>query len=488
MSLQIYNSMTQKKEAFAPLAPPTVKMYVCGPTVYGLLHVGNFRGPIVMNFVRNWLEALGYQVTYHANFTDVDDKIIDRANKDKVPAQELAEKYIGEYRADYKRLGLRPHDLNPKVTESMDEIVEMIGELIKKDKAYVAGADVNYSIRSFKEYGKLSHRNPDDMLTAVRIERDEKKKDPLDFALWKAAKPGEPSWPSPWGPGRPGWHIECSAMIHKNLGETIDIHGGGMDLIFPHHENEIAQSEGCTGKVFVKTWMHWNMINFSGAKMSKSVGNIVTGREFMEQYTPEVLKYMTLAVHYRSTLDLSDDSVDLAVSGLARIYSALACADSVLASAKAANVAAAENSDVKKAADEAWTKAKESFNDDFNTAEAMARLFEVVRVFNSKVKRGQKATPPLAANARDFKEFIGKFAQLMAIFQESPEAYLRSLDDRLLKRQGLERAAVDAKVAERKKARDAKDFKRSDELRDELVKLGISVADTPEGSFWEVAK
>lgn len=486
MSLKIFNSLTQKKEVFEPLEPGKVKMYVCGPTVYGLLHVGNFRGPIVSHFMRNWLEALGYQVTYHCNFTDVDDKIINRAHEENLSPEEVAEKYIAAYREDYARLGLRPPDKTPRVTETMDEIVEMIEGLIEKQKAYPTNGDVNYSIRSFAEYGKLSHRNPDDMLTAVRIERDEKKKDPLDFALWKSAKPEEPHWPSPWGEGRPGWHIECSAMIRKHLGETIDIHGGGMDLIFPHHENEIAQSEGLTGKTFARYWVHWNMINIGGAKMSKSLGNIRTGRDFMDQYTSEVLKFMTLSAHYRSPLDLSEEAIHQAIAGLARIYSALALAESVLARANGMEPAPA--SELQKVAEEAWTRATNSFNDDFNTAEALARLFEVVRFFNSKLKRGQKVTPQTLALARDFKEFVGRFGKLMALFQESAEEFLRKLDDRLLEKKNLKREVIDQMVAERSRARAAKDFKRSDELRDELNRMGISVADTAEGSFWEVTK
>lgn len=491
MALVVYDSLTQKKTEFVPLNPPDVKIYVCGPTVYDLLHVGNFRGPIVFNFIRNWLESHKYKVTYHCNFTDVDDKIIDRAQKDSVSPLDLAEKYIGEYKTDYARLGLKPQDLNPKVTESMPEIISMIETLIQNQKAYQVGSDVNFSIRSFSEYGKLSHRNPDDMKTAVRIDKDERKKDPLDFALWKSAKPGEPSWKSPWGEGRPGWHIECSAMIQKNLGETIDIHGGGLDLVFPHHENEIAQSEGATGKPFVKYWLHWNMINFGGAKMSKSLGNIRTGRGFMEQYTAEVLKYMMLTVHYRSTLDLSEESVHQSLAGLARIYSALALADSILeirTASGGASVGLSATSPISEACNSAWTRATEAFDDDFNTAEALARLFEIVRLFNSKVRHGQKMTPETVAIARDFKEFTSRFGRLMSIFLEKPSDYLRALDDKLLEHMGVARAVVDAKVSERAQARNAKDWKKSDEIRDELTKWGISVFDSATGSLWEVTK
>lgn len=482
MSLVVYNTQCRDKETFAPFDSKHVKMYCCGPTVYDLLHVGNFRGAIFYNFVRNWLEHLGYKVTFVYNYTDVDDKIINRARKDGVSSTEIAEKYIREFRADFDRLKLRPHDLNPKVTDSMGEIVQMVGELIQKGKAYQADGDVLYSIRAFDGYGKLSNRNPDDLQAGVRIERDEKKKDPLDFALWKAAKTGEPAWTSPWGEGRPGWHIECSAMIRKHLGDQIDIHGGGMDLVFPHHENEIAQSEGCTGKPFVKYWLHNNMINFGGAKMSKSLGNIRSGRDFMDEYDPEIFKFMIMSVHYRSISDLSEEAVHQAIRGLARIYSALALADSLVTSETTEDVGFG------KICAEAWTGIEKSINDDFNTPEAFARVFEVIRQFNAQVKRGMKANPSVSGKALALLVFVKRFGAMMSLFQEAPGEFLHRLDDMLLKKMKVEREAVDGLVAERARARMAKDFARSDELRKQLADLGIAVADLPEGSFWEVAK
>lgn len=498
--LVIYDSLEQKKRPFLPIRPPFVKMYVCGPTVYGLLHVGNFRGPVIMNFVRNWLEKKGFQVEYHSNFTDVDDKIIERAQRENQSAQEVAEHFVREYVVDHDRLKLRDPDKRPKVTESMEDIIAMVEGLIAKGHAYAVDGDVQFSIRSFADYGKLTHRKPEDMLTAVRIEKDPRKKDPLDFALWKAAKPGEPSWPSPWGNGRPGWHIECSAMIQKHLGETIDIHGGGMDLQFPHHENEIAQSEGFSGHTFVKYWMHWNLINFGGSKMSKSLGNIVPGRDFMDQYTPEVLKFMTLGVHYRSPLDLSEDAIHLAISGLARIYSALALAEEILASSGSASLASSASaslavsperlfgSSIAENCNKAWAEASAAIDDDFNTPEAFARLFEIVRQFNGKVKRGAKVPVDAVAIATDFKTYVQQYGRLMSLFQESPAKFLRELDDHLLERLKLSRAVVDAKVTERRSARDAKDFARADALRAELTQMGIAVSDTPTGTFWEVSK
>lgn len=483
MALQIYNTESRKLEKFEPLEAGKVRMYACGPTVYDFLHVGNFRGPVFFNLVRNWLEHLGYKVEYALNFTDIDDKIITRANEKGIDSQELAENYIKEYKADFASLGLRPHDHNPKVTESLDEIRDIVTRLIESKKAYVSGGDVLYSIASFPEYGKLSGRNVDDLMAGARVEVDEKKQNPLDFALWKGAKPGEPSWPSPWGPGRPGWHIECSAMVEKVFGDQIDIHGGGTDLIFPHHENEIAQSEGCTGKHYVKYWMHWNMLNFGNQKMSKSLGNFVTMREFLGRYNAEIYKWMILSVHYRSPSDFSDEAVDRAVSNLARIYSAMAVAESLLAGQKVA-----PDTGFEKITQDAWAKVTESLNDDFGTPNAVASLFEIVRQFNNQVKRGIKANPAVLGKAQAFIDFVHRFGKTMAMFQEPADGFLLKLDNMLLEKMKIQRADVDAVVAERSEARANKDFAKSDELRKKLTDMGISVSDTPEGSFWEVTK
>lgn len=485
MSLKIHNSLSKKLEEFIPLDPKHVKMYVCGPTVYNFLHVGNFRGVVVFNLVRNWLEYLGYSVSYALNFTDVDDKIIHRAQELGMTPGELSEKYIAEYKKDFSTLKLRPHDFNPKVTETMSEITEMVQSLIKNGKAYETHGDVMYSIESFSEYGKLSGRHTEELQAGARVDVDDKKRSPLDFALWKAAKPGEISWPSPWGPGRPGWHIECSAMIQKIYGEQIDIHGGGMDLIFPHHENEIAQSEGCSGKHFVKYWMHNNMLNFGGQKMSKSLGNIVTLREFLETNSAEVYKWMILSVHYRTMSDFSDAAIDRAVSGLARVYSAMALADSYLMGDSSEIL---PEPSFQKVADEAWSKIEAALNDDFGTPEAFAVLFEVVRQFNSQLRRGLKVSPVLQGKAKVFMSLVRKFGSLMSLFQEPAQDFLIQLDDLLLKKMNLQRSEIDALVAERSQARLSKDFAKSDELRGKLNAMGIAVSDTTEGSFWEVAK
>ncbi len=489
MAQHIYNTLTQKKEEFVPLVPGKVSMYVCGPTVYGLLHVGNFRGPIFFNLVRNWLEKNGLKVDFAYNYTDVDDKIIERAKQEGVSAEQIAEKYIAEFETDFKSLGLRAHTYNPKVTDTIAPIVTIVEELIAKDKAYVAAdGEVLYSVRGFREYGKLSRKNIDDLESGARVVIDKKKRDPLDFALWKPAKPGEPHWPSPWCDGRPGWHIECSAMVKNIFGDTIDIHGGGSDLIFPHHENEIAQSEGASAKPFARVWMHNNMLTFGGGKMSKSQGNIMTARDFVAKYDAEILKFMLLTVQYRSLCDFSDQAVQTAISGLGRIYSALALADKTIAAA--GGIAAGEKAG--KAFEEVLAKASSdsvaALNDDFNTPELFAAIYALMKAFNTAIRAGMKVTPEALATAVKFKAWILEQGTLMAMFQHAAADYLTSLDDRLLEEKGLLRADVDALVADRAAVRKAKDFKRSDELRDALLANGIAVSDTAQGSHWEVAK
>jgi cysteinyl-tRNA synthetase len=489
VSLRIYNTQTHKKEDFVPLKAGEVKMYVCGPTVYGLLHVGNFRGPVFFNLVRNWLERVGYKVEYAYNFTDVDDRIINKANEEGKASEEIAERYIEEWKTDFSSLKLRKHEYNPKVTDAMDTIIEMVNELIKRDKAYAVDGEVLYAVRSFDGYGKLSGKNLDDLLAGARVEVDKKKRDPMDFALWKPAKPGEPKWKAPWSEGRPGWHIECSAMIHKIFGETIDIHGGGVDLVFPHHENEIAQSEGASGKPFVRYWMHNNMLTLGDKKMSKSLGNIMSTRSFVEKYNGEILKYILLSIHYRSLAPFTDQALSFAIQGLAKVYSAMSLAEKTLEAANAAGVVSTTPSKgfVQALAD--TNKAvTEALNDDFNTPEFFAAMLALIRAFNSQIRVGLKVTPEIVATAKAFHEWILDYGSLMSLFQEKPSEYLRLLDDMMLAEKGLERAAIDAIVAKRIEARGVKDFKRSDELRDELVAMGIAIQDSPQGTFWEVAK
>ncbi len=485
MALQIYNSQAQKKEEFKPLKEGEVSMYVCGPTVYDYLHVGNFRGAIFFNLVRNWLEKKGYKVKYVYNYTDVDDRILNRAKEEGVESSVISERYIKEFEKDYNDLRLRPHSANPRVSEHMDDITDFVKELVEKNKAYVIDGDVYYDVKAFENYGKLSHKNLDDMEAGFRIEVDSRKKHPADFALWKSAKPGEASWPSPWGQGRPGWHIECSAMIRALLGDSIDIHGGGMDLIFPHHENEVAQSEGCSGKQFVRYWMHNNMFQFGNQKMSKSVGNTIKGRDFISKYNAEILKFMTLSAHYRSQVDLSDEQVEHSISGLARIYSAMAWAE---ANFRKNSALAPAPATFQKTLQEADDRIAEALDDDFNTAEVMARIFEVIRQFNTLCRVAGKLSDEKIAACDAFYHWINSKGKVMALFQESPSQYLQKLDDMLLEKKNLSRSEIDKKVTERSQARANKDYALSDKLRGELTELGIQIRDTAEGTEWEVNK
>lgn len=488
MSLRIYNTLTKNKETFKSREPGHVRMYVCGPTVYNFLHVGNFRGPVVFNMLRNWLERSGYKVEYALNFTDIDDRILDRAAKEGCSPHDISERFIAEYKTDFQSLGLKKHEYNPKVTDSLDSIEDMIQKLLDRKKAYNVQGDIYYQVDQFPNYGKLSGRHLEDMLAGTRVETIETKKAPMDFALWKKAKPTETSWPSRWGSGRPGWHIECSAMIEKIFGGEVDIHGGGIDLVFPHHENEIAQSEGATDKKFVGYWMHVNMLNFGGQKMSKSLGNIVSLRDFAKQYPVELYKWLILSSHYRSVLDFGDESLERAMKSLARIYSALSLAEILAASS--AEVTDIEN----KRAQEvlglktATSKVEESLNDDLNTPEVWAQLFEVVRIFNSKVKRGMKVTPAAKALGMAFKSWVQNWGSLMSLFQLSAHEFLTEMDNLLLVKKELTRGQVDELVEQRTQARLAKDFAKSDELRLKLDQMGISVMDSPEGTYWEVLK
>lgn len=485
MGLQIYNTLVKDKVEFKPLKEGEVSIYVCGPTVYDFLHVGNFRGPVFFNLVRNWLEKKGFKVKYVSNFTDIDDKILNRSLKENVDSLVISERYIGEYKTDFQNLGLRAHDLNPKVTEHLGDIEEMIAKLIENGKAYEVDGEVLYAVRSFSDYGKLSRRDIDDMRTGTRVEPGEKKRDVLDFALWKPAKPGEQSWPSRWGAGRPGWHIECSAMVKAIFGDTIDIHGGGMDLIFPHHENEVAQSEGATGKPFVRHWMHWNMINFGDRKMSKSVGNVRTAREFLKQYNAEIYKFMILSVHYRSISDFSDQGIERAIAGLARAYSAMAHAERLLAGA------VLEGGKVAPALSDTMAKGLEklglALDDDFNTPEAFAEVFNVIRAYNATVKLG-KPNADAFANAKAFLAWMRETGVLFSLYQQPAVQFLTTLDDMLLEQKGLKRPEIEQRVQARWAAKQAKDFATSDKLRDELAALGISISDTAEGTRWEVTK
>ena len=382
--LKIHDTAQRKKVDFTPLNPPAVKMYCCGPTVYDLLHIGNFRGAVFYNFIRNWLEFSGYRVEYVYNFTDVDNKILNRSKEQGIEPGILASQYIEEFKKDYQSLGLALPSHTPKATETMGEIIQLVNSLIQKEQAYEIDGDVFYSVKSFPSYGSLSGRNTDELLVGARVEVNSKKKNPLDFALWKKTKPEEKwFWKSPWGPGRPGWHIECTAMIHKYLGQEIDIHGGGTDLIFPHHENETAQSEGLSGKSYVRYWIHNNMIALGGDKMSKSLGNLITMREFLKKYPGEVFKYLMLSSHYRSIVNFSGKTTQQALASLARLYSGLAKAREIAKE----NERQTPHSPFRKTLKKTEEEITAAFNDDFATPKAMASFFSLLKDFDEILRK-----------------------------------------------------------------------------------------------------
>ncbi len=485
MSFTIYNTLSKQKELFKPIEEGKVKLYLCGPTVYGLLHIGNFRGPIFFNFARNWMEHIGYDVTFVYNYTDVDDKIINKAIEEGVEASEVSERYIAAFQEDYKRLGLRPHDHNPKVTEYMDEIVEYVQKLISEKKAYEVDGEVFYDIDSYNTYGQLSGMKLDELNAGQRVEVDERKKNPGDFVLWKPAKEGEPSWSSPWGEGRPGWHIECSAMIKSILGNSIDIHGGGIDLIFPHHENERAQGEGCTGCKYVNYWMHNNFINMKGEKMSKSLGNIIPARTFMDEYHPEVFKFLVLSSHYRSVLNVSDDKIEQTFSGLVRVYRALKVANDIVSNFET-NDSAKVNKKFAESLKSLDKKIEKSVNDDFGTGELIASIYEAVRAFNTLGLEKKKKDVNSVPTANAFKEWVHKYGKLTALFDEDPAKVLSEINTILLKKKNIEASFVEELLAKRSQAREDKDWESADKVRDELHALGIDFQDTANGVEWSV--
>ena len=484
--LKIYDTGEGKKKVFVPLEAPRVRMYCCGPTVYDFLHIGNFRGAVFFNFLRNWLEFSGYKVDYIYNFTDIDDKILNRAAKEKVPPREISEKYIKEFKKDYEDLKLKPQTKNPKATETVSEIIDLIKKLIQEGKAYESNGDVFFSVKSFPDYGYLSGQKTEELLAGARVETDPNKKDPLDFNLWKKSKPEENwSWKSPWGEGRPGWHIECTAMIHKFLGQEIDIHGGGSDLIFPHHENEIAQSEASCGKKYVRYWMHNNMIVTKGDKMSKSLGNMMSMREFLKNYPGEVFKYLILSSHYRSPLQFSEKTIQQAVASLAGIYSCMAKASRFLSLYEGKETL---RRDFQKTLSQAEKEIEEAFDDDFATPKAFAVLFSVLKIFKNILEES-KLPEEKAGCAEKFLLFFEKYGEILSLFQEPAEEFLKNMDDRLLSYKGLNRKEIEDQIRKRKLARQEKNFKLSDQIRWDLEKMGIEVRDiTKEDTVWEVRK
>ena len=480
MSLRVYNTMTAQKEEFRPLVPGKVGMYVCGVTVYDYCHIGHARANIVFDVIYRYLQFAGFETTYVRNYTDVDDKIINRANERHISSKDLAEEFITAFDQDMDALGLLRPTHEPRATEYIAEIIGICEKLIDKGLAYASGGDVYYSVDKFPSYLKLSKRNMEEMQAGARIAPGEQKRNPMDFALWKAAKPGEPSWESPWGPGRPGWHIECSAMSSSLLGDTFDIHGGGRDLIFPHHENEIAQSEGASGKPFAKYWIHNGFVNVNQEKMSKSLGNFFTIRDILQTYDPEVVRFFILTSHYRSPIDFSDQNLLEAQSGLSRFYEALDLAETVLA----AIPKEAENSDEGAQLEE---KFRAAMDDDFNTALAIAHLFEGVRTMNRLIatkKFAKKAD--LVAQVRDLHATILRLGEVLGLFRSVPAVWLEKVRMAGLSRLEISQEEIEQLIQERLTARQEKNFARGDEIRDELDARGILLLDTREGTSWKL--
>ena len=467
--MKLFNTMSRRKEEFVPLEEGKVRMYVCGPTVYNLIHIGNARPMIIFDTVRRYLEYKGYEVNYVSNFTDVDDKIIKKAIEEGVSAEEISQRYIAECKKDMAGMNVKPATTHPLATQEIDGMIDMIQTLIDKGYAYpVADGTVYFRVKKFKEYGKLSHKNLDDLQSGFRslqVSGEDQKEDPLDFVLWKPKKEGEPFWKSPWCDGRPGLHIECSVMSKKYLGEEIDIHAGGEDLVFPHHENEIAQSECCNGVPFAKYWMHNAFLNIDNRKMSKSLGNFRTVREIGEQYDLQVLRFFMLNAHYRSPLNFSADLMESSKNALERITEAAARLRDRQA---AATVQEAAEDEKKLMQEEAAfvTKFEESMDDDFNTADALAAVFELVKFANTNVQEGSS------------KEFAGHTLEVMTKLCDV-------LGLTLEKKEEILDEEIENLIAERQAARKAKDFARADEIRGLLLDKGIELKDTREGVKWK---
>ncbi len=463
--MKIYNSLTRKKEEFVPLQEGKVSMYVCGPTVYNYFHIGNGRTFIVFDTIRRYMEYRGYEVNFVQNFTDIDDKMIKRANEENTNIKEIGDKYISEYYKDADGLNIKRATTNPRATEYINEIIDFVSGLIEKGFAYEVNGDVYFRTKKFDGYGQLIGQNLDDLQAGARINVDERKEDPMDFAIWKAQKPGEPAWDCPWGKGRPGWHIECSCMAKNLLGDTIDIHAGGMDLAFPHHENEIAQSEALTGKKFANYWMHAAFLNVNNQKMSKSLNNFLTAREALKEYDADVIRFLMLSGHYRIQLNFSKDLLDSAKASIERLYNAIGNLENLISEVKVEKMTEEEMKYLE-SLDAYRQRYIEKMDDDFNTADAISVLFDLIRDINSNI--GVNSSKELCEKAL---KLIRELGSPLGILQKTTKGDLE--------------AEVEALIAERQQARKDKNFALADKIRDDLKAKGIELLDTPQGVRWK---
>ncbi|ELC8368442.1 cysteine--tRNA ligase [Clostridium perfringens] len=464
--MKVYNTLNKKKEEFIPLTPGEVKMYVCGPTVYNFFHIGNGRTFIVFDTIRRYFEYRGFKVDFVQNFTDIDDKMIKKANEEGTTVKKIGDTYIKEYYQDADALNIERATVNPRATEFIGEIIKFVKGLVDKGYAYEVDGDVYFSTKKFQGYGKLSGQNIEDLQSGARISVDERKKDPMDFAIWKAQKPGEPAWNSPWGMGRPGWHIECSCMAKKLLGETIDIHAGGSDLKFPHHENEIAQSEALTGEPFARYWLHSAFVNVNNEKMSKSLNNFFTAREILERYDADVIRFLMLSAHYRQQLNFSEDLLESAKASVERIYNAIGNLENLID-----EVSREEMNEEEKVYLESLNKYKEKYiekmDDDFNTADAITAIFDLIKDTNTNITID--SSKELAQKAL---ELIRELGAPLGMFQKSTKGNLEE--------------EIEALIAKRQQARKDRDFALADKIRDELKDRGIVLEDTPQGVRWKM--
>ena len=482
--MRIYNTLTRRKERLQPLEEGHVKLYVCGITSYDYCHLGHARSALIFDMVVRYLRYRGYRVTFIRNFTDIDDKIIRRALERETTAHELAKRFIDEFYVDMDRLGVLRPDVEPRATQHIPEMIDLICELVDRGLAYTSGGDVYYRVSRFPGYGALSGRSLDDMQAGARIEVSERKEHPMDFALWKGAKAGEPFWESPWGPGRPGWHIECSAMSRKYLGEEFDIHGGGKDLIFPHHENEIAQSVGATGARFAHLWMHHGFVTIRDEKMSKSLGNFLTIRDVMREYSAEELRLFFFSTQYRNPLDFSGDALNDARAGLHRLYDCLARLGRIPDSTGSVSVFSAKD---RKKITSLTDRYVQVMDNDFNTAQGVGLLFDAVKVLNRTMRKLSSGTAEedillLRQSGKEIRELAG----IMGLLQEDAEDFMARKKQRLLEEIDLSEEEIERLVAERDAARRRKDWAASDAVRDRLLASNIELHDGPEGTTWEI--